>query len=309
MVIGTVSLVKNSVTLNKMQIEKIMKNNWTTKYWDTIDQLYWDPIYLGLKSIPKKLWRVTENEVILPKDSINLKSGLYTRQRKIGEQIDFLHRQEETLNHIFDITCSILPDKAIHELFLKSLNILDFGPFQSLGREVRYRYGWGEHANVTQQDGLFISDNSYCCIEIKLNAKSSPGQIAKYLSLMVWEYITHGPKENFGLLYIVPEKKKPLLWKECGLENSEINNNFMKNQDLSKMSKFIKNLYDQHPGVYSEILNKLKLNVISWSDLVIALDKMAGNLDQENAGDQTLYRLAMGLRSQIYEHEFTGVSD
>ena len=62
----------------------------------------------------------------------------------------------------------------MRELLIEPLGFEDRGPFESLGREVRDRYGWG-NKNVTQQDGLFVSPQSIVGVELKDGFRIKPG--------------------------------------------------------------------------------------------------------------------------------------
>ncbi len=83
---------------------------------------------------------------------------------------------------------------------------------------------------------------------------------------------------------------------------------FMAQQDLGKMSKFIQDLYEKHPHTYSEVISKVKLHVISWTELALKIETILSSLDQNHPGDQTLYRLLFGLRGHIHDHKYTGIS-
>ena len=161
---------------------------WNEKYWDMIVNLYETPSHMGWKRIQRKNW-VTENGMVsvLATDIAAGAHALYSREPQSDpEKIrKSLSNKEEILNHIFNFTFAIAGDPIISRLFCEPLGIDDHGPFLSLGREVLERYDLAE--NVTQQDGLFVSDNAIIGVELKLGSKSWPIQIIKYAALMVSE--------------------------------------------------------------------------------------------------------------------------
>jgi len=89
---------------------------WTKKYWDIVDQFYWTPNYLGLKSIPREQWTIEDGVVSIPRDMTNPNGPLYRRTRSGDEYWSFVRRQEETFNHIFDLAFAILPGDVVSDV-------------------------------------------------------------------------------------------------------------------------------------------------------------------------------------------------
>ena len=127
---------------------------WNSKYWDIVDDFYWVPSYLGLQSIGKKKWKEKNGLICVPSEQINRDGPIYTRARKATENVANLRGKEEILNHVFNLAFAIAGNSVVQELLVEPLEFNDQGFFESYGREVKDRYGWGE-MNVTQQDGLF----------------------------------------------------------------------------------------------------------------------------------------------------------
>lgn len=148
---------------------------WNSKYWDILDQLYWSPKYLGLRSISQKHWIKRDGLICVPEELVNKTGPLYSRQRNISDLKEYLHGSEEILNDIFDLTFSIAPDSLINDILLRPLGFEDCGPFDSIGRESATRYGWGVLDNVTQHDGLYVSKQSVVGVEMKLLSSVSCG--------------------------------------------------------------------------------------------------------------------------------------
>lgn len=87
-----------------MDRENEQPREWNAKYWDIIDDLYWNPKYLGLKSIPRKKWQISGERVSLAlADIANTSGPLYSRSRKSDDLRDHLRHQEEILNHVFNL--------------------------------------------------------------------------------------------------------------------------------------------------------------------------------------------------------------
>ena len=273
--------------------------SWTDAYWDILSNFYWTPRYLGLKSIPRKDWRVDGDWVMIPKDAVANSSGpLYTRARKFPELKSYLQGQEEILNHMFNLTFSIAADAVLTELLFQPLGFEYSGPIVRLGREIGARYGWpGE--NVTQQDGLFVSGQSIVGVELKLGSQSWPEQIAKYIALMVWEEAFGGEREDLGLLFLVPEESLPAHWSTIGLQGPMIDDSFLTRLDRRKLPKKILDLLDTRPIQVRSVISKLRLAVLSWNAFSQQISMLESRLTSRTAGDQTLVRLLSGLRVHI----------
>ena len=280
---------------------------WNEKYWDTLDQLYWTPRYLGFRSIPKDTWRKSDGWICIPEDKLNRSASLYTRDVRATDLRNFLQTQEEILNHVFDITFAIAPDRLIARAFLEPLGWSDEGPFLSVGREARQRYRWDATANNTQQDGLFVSDNSVVGVELKLTSTSSAIQVAKYAALLAWEQKLHGLKDRVGLLYIVPESALTDHWTHCGMAGRSIPPTFVQDVEAMKLPRQISGLIENERELWESTLRRMVLGVISWRDLQRCLADTRDGLDPSMPGEQTLVRLIDGFLDQLALHRHTGL--
>jgi hypothetical protein len=282
--------------------------SWNDKYWDIISNLYWTPRYLGLKSIARSHWRVDGDRISIPSELIANTSGpLYTRGRSFCETQGYLNGQEEILNHFFNLAFSIVGDEVISRLLCQPLEILDRGPFESVGREIGLRYGWRKSENVTQQDGFFVGPSSLIGVELKLGSASWAEQIAKYAALMVWEEALSGSRKSLGLLFIVPEQAILTHWSHVGLNGPAINKEFVKKLDLSKLPKKIQTLFATNPAHLDSVFDRLRLSVLSWDQFRTNSLAIEHELDSRQPGDQTLHRLLVGLRDQIEHHDHTDI--
>ncbi len=282
---------------------------WNQKYWDALDQLYWTPKYLGLSSIPQRKWRRENGWICVPEELVNKSGPLYSRGIRSADIVEHLHRQEEILNHVFDITFAVAGDQIIERLFFHPLGFQDKGPFESVGREVQTRYGWGAFGNVTQQDGFFASDKSAIGVELKLRASTWPEQIIKYVSLLAWEEQAKGHRDQLGLLFIIPETAIARHWKKCGLDGPEIDAGFLDHINREKLNRKILDLVETRRDDIASVLDRLTLNVVSWSSFLESLLQIEKELDGSKVGDQTLLRLLRGFTAQLQQHEGTGINE
>lgn len=189
---------------------------WTDKYWDAIHDLYWVPQYLGLKSIPQKQWIKTDTTVTIPRNLTNPSGPLYRRIQSGDEYRDYIRRQEEIFNHIWNIALAVLPGDVIADLFNHFLNWRADCVYSSHTGTVGKRYSALSKGNVTTPDCLLIADEVLLAIEIKFNAHTSLDQIAKYLSVLVAEEQLGLIRNRLGLLYVYPEDAKERFIKETG---------------------------------------------------------------------------------------------
>lgn len=282
---------------------------WNDKYWDIIGNIYWTPRFIGLKSISRDKWKVAGDKVVIPRDLIANSGGpLYSRARKLDDVRNYLNGQEEVLNHFFHLAFSIMGDSVVSRLLCGPLSFDDQGPFDSLGRDLARRYGWGASENVTQPDGFFLTNSSLVAVELKLGSASWAEQVAKYLALMVWEERVSGLRKNLGLLFIVPEQALTSVWQTVGLQNAVIGPEFMSGLDNDKMPDRVRALFASSPDEVRGALERMKLAAVSWSWLVSEIAAVEVSLDPARAGDQTLQRLLTGFRKQIETHDNAGIA-
>lgn len=281
---------------------------WNRTYWDIHEQLYWEPSYLGLKSIPERKLVRTDETVAIPLSETNARGPLYRRLGNAKELRQRLHGYEEILNHIFDLTFAIAPDDLINRTLVQPLGLPDGANFETLRRSLGERYGWGQ-GNTLQPDGLFVCDTLAVAVELKLDARSSPNQVMKYAALLTWEEIHGGKKLGLGLLYIVPKADLPMHWHKCGLSGPTIDAEFLAQEMKRKLPPKIAALIEKHPDKVRSTLSRMQLHAISWHqfrDLLLAEQR---GLDVTQRGDQTLFRLMNGLLAQLEVHRGTGLDE
>jgi hypothetical protein len=279
---------------------------WNQKYWDLIDQLYWTPGYMGLQSINRREWRLEGDRISVPASLVNRSGPLYSRGLRIDALVGDLHRMEEPLNQIFNLTFALAPDALIQRMFVQSLGFSDSGPFESIGRETHVRYGWNPNENITQHDALFVSATSAIAVELKLGSSTWPGQVMKYAALLAWEEMVCGPKSNLGLLFVAPERARSSHWKKCGLSSSAIDRSFMDQSWAKPLPAPIRGLMLDHRERVASVLDRLQLGFMSWPEAAARMSAFSNEISSESPGDQTLRKLIAGFLDQLIRHEMTG---
>ena len=282
--------------------------SWNQKYWDMLANIYWTRRYMGLESIPRKKWTTSKNHICFPKNEIPANAGIYVRKRAEAEQMAYLRSQEEILNHVFDLTLAIAGDAVVRRLLFRPLGFDGYGAIESLGREVKVRYGWKR--NVTQQDGFFVSAESLVGVELKLGSVTTSEQVLKYVTLMHCEEEITGTRPNVGLLFIVPNTLRDSIWEQCGISGpEEIDESYLDGEITRNLAKHMQKRIEENGESYRGLLKRLKLAVISWSDFDESMSEIVSDLNPNRAGDQTLIKLLEGFQAQLRDHDGTGIED
>jgi hypothetical protein len=145
-------------------------------------------------------------------------------------------------------------------------------------------------------------------VEIKLNAVSSPEQILKYAAVLAWEELTTGPREQLGLVYVIPEGSMARHWSKCGLEGPKIDRGFLARDWPKLPTGRVHQLLEEQPETLASVLDRISLAAITWTQLQDLLEATSATLDQRQPGDQTLYRLLNGFLAQLHAHRGTGLT-
>ena len=279
---------------------------WTHTFWDALRFYYWSLEYVGLKGIPEGEWRREGDRISIPARFLDGGSGLYVRERKQAELETKLHRHEVTLNQVLRTVLSIADDAVLSRLLGEPLRVRDPGPFERPGDGIRARYGWGPEDNEVQPDGYYIGPSSVIALETRLAAKLQPKRVLQYAALMIWEERLTGPKDELGLLFVVPGKDVGRHWTDIGLAGPGDAQAVLDHLPGMSLSPGVGGLIRDYPDHLRDVLARLRLAVISWSDLDSAISALRLELGT-GQGDGTLDRLLAGLANQIAVHEGTGV--
>lgn len=288
--------------------------SWNSKYWDILNNFYWEPSYIGLTSYSQKNEKLRKHDdgfFVLRRDlAPSYGNGpLYSRALSFPDLLAQLSGYEEILNHIFNITFAIAADSVVSKLFLAPLQIDDAGPFESIGREISERYAWGPNTNITQQDGLFVSKNSAVGVELKLGTASSNSQLVKYAALLAQEEIHQQKRLNLGLLFVVPENALSKHWTKIGLTGPKATSLILNDETfVGHLNSSIKQIVFDHRQEVAAVLDRLTLAVVSWRNLRDAVLEIRSKLDTFAAGDQTLHKLLTGFLAQLCAHKGTDLT-
>ena len=274
---------------------------WDTRYWDIANRFFWTPKYLGLRSLKHE--RLEREGRCCPRTSIG---PIYAREKTFQETRSKLLQTEEALNDIFNVAFAIAPDAAISDFFFKPIGIVDDGPFNSLGDEAPSNL-WGEK-NVTRPDGLFSSSRSLLAVELKLSAKSSIGQLVKYLFLLFCLTKQDTAKRQLGILFVVPQRRLPTFWDEVGLACPFLDESFFEKLQVKPRTGAIRYIVENHLEDIRATAIGLKLAVVSWTEFRDAISTVVQHLRQNDPGQQTLLRLLSGFRDALDQHVGTGLA-
>jgi hypothetical protein len=218
-----------------------------------------------------------------------------------------VRRQEETFNHIFDLTFAILPGDVVCDLLDQFTSVGCGHNYESLGRELFDRYSWG-NKNVTAPDGFFVARDSVLAVELKFNAITSLDQLAKYLTLFVVEELFAGKREHLDLLYIFHSNPHASFTTQTGFAPDEINGNITDTLVDAGKGQFVRKILGDNREAMNDVLERIKIHCISWADFRNALVAFAGELEN-GQGDRTLRRLIDGLATAIAEHPLSNVEE
>ena len=279
--------------------------SWDRKYWDAVDQFYWTPSHLGLVSVPKAQWGTNPEFIAVPRAAVQNGGSIYVRKGTYVVNSKRVRTLEEPLNHLFDITFSLAPTAVVGKLIHSQFGLNDAGPFLSLGREVGDRYGWGQ-ANVTQQDGLFVSPNSIVGVELKLNSQTWPEQIIKYLTLFVLEEQATGRRPYIALLYITPDDTIDAISEQIGLtREGNLCEGFIERANHKRLNTTIRRYLAEFQGEFQDMAKRLVVQHRSWQSMVTQCGAIIAGLDQRRPGDETLARLLEGFAAAVVQHHGT----
>jgi hypothetical protein len=153
---------------------------------------------------------------------------------------------------------------------------------------------------------LFVSASSAVAVELKLGAKSSPNQLLKYVPILGWEEEASGSRQQLGLLFIVPTAAIGKHWSACQFEGPTVDRSFVARFASGalhkKLSGTVRDLLQGKPEKLASVLDRVKLAVASWEDLVGCRHKIQAKLQQSHPGDQAFDLLIRGLTAQVKGH-------
>ena len=282
---------------------------WNDRYWDAISNLYWNPPYLGWSKTLKlpSRWARSESVSVPVSEIARGAHALYSRTPMSDESLrQALSSKEEILNHIFSITFAIAGDGIIRKLLLNPAGIEDDGPFRSFGKEIDSENAVAKIYQSSQPDALFVSPISILAVELKLATRSSVQQIAKYVALMLMIEEEIGVRNNLDLLFVVRHRDVEDHWMSMGLSGPSTD---AKRLIEGASNQVIRGLLLKNADRVSDLLNRLQMRVVSWSILHDDIVALLQTLDCSDVGQQTIFRLLDGFRSQLKSHMNTDIAE
>lgn len=283
--------------------------SWTKKYWQVLDHLYWSPIYLGLKSIPRKHWTIDGDMVSIPKSMTNPLGPLYRRIRSGGDYFNYVRRQEEIFSHVFDLTFGILPGDVAGEILHPFVGVTAQQDYVSLGNEVRTRYGGGKYDNVTTPDAFLVAQGAILAVELKFNAKTSLDQLAKYVMLFTAEELLQGKRNELNLLYVLNRDPLTTLRQQLGVDITSIDDALFDRLCSAAKNATVQNHLRGNEAAARSVLQRLRVHGVTWASFTDRLAEFSDSLKvRAGAGDRTLKRLIDGLVEEIRAHPLANLT-
>ncbi|MCK0104622.1 hypothetical protein [Pseudohalocynthiibacter sp. F2068] len=274
--------------------------DWTQKYWDALEQLYWTPKYLGLKSISRRHWEMTGDRVSVPAAMTNPTGPLYRRVTTGKTFPQLVRRQEETFNHIFDLTFGILDGAITNDIFCSLLGRRKNDSLKSYGRELGPEFGFPNLYSFSQHDGYFVGSNWSLAVELKFDAETSIDQLAKYLLAFSVERSVNVERKPISLIYITPNPER-LLDDAFPFPMDEIGPHLLDTILAGARSSVVKPLRG-FESIAADILDDLSLRAFSWSDMDRQLQTRISEVTDGNPEGRTVARLLQGLSNEIRNH-------
>jgi hypothetical protein len=269
---------------------------WNEKVLDNLEQVYWSPDKIGLKSI-KRQPTPDGAGFFVPKELLAGGKSLYCRGQAYPEWRPTITKKEELLNQVLEIALAIAPSSFVANVFFAPLGIRPTGRIRTIGREVGARHSEFAPVQFTQHDGLYVSDNAIVMMEMKLKARTSVEQYLKYCTLAALEEMVGGKKDHVGMIYLVPTgavmRTRRDLWLDDPGAMDQIWKDPAKFTDKSPLLRLLAN----HPEKIRTVGERLVLQIITWDDFLRAM--LQTRDDAVATGNETLENLMQGMIAQI----------
>mgnify|MGYP003630308365 CR=1 FL=1 len=281
---------------------------WFSKYWDMVDDYYWDLKKLGVQAFPKKSITHTDHGVIVPNALLDAPGrAIYRRVGTAIENLDKLHRDEVALNHALNLAFAIASSEVLVDLLFSHIGISPSGIVKSVDKDISTYFGWKRNDTITQHDGFYVADDAALGLEVKLGADSHLDQIAKYAFLLRNEEKRAKIKKDLGLLYVVPESRKGRFIERLLLHPQEMARQITSSAATATKPRLIDRAIAEDIDGYLDTIQRTKIVIISWSELHDRTIEVERSIEAVGAGNMTLKNLLAGLCDAIRSHEGTEV--
>lgn len=269
---------------------------WNDKVLDNLEQIYWSPDKIGLKSI-KRQPTPDGTGFFVPKERLAGGKSLYSRGQAYPEWRPAISKKEELLNQILEIALAIAPSSFIADVFFAPVGIRPAGRIRTIGREVGARHSEFAPHQFTQHDGLYVSDNAIVMMEMKLKARTSIEQYLKYCTLAALEELVSGKKDHVGLIYLVPTGCVLRTRKDLRLDDPEAVDQIWNDPAAFTDKSPLLRLLTNHLDEIRDVGERLVLQIITWDDFLRAMVQTRDNAAV--TGNETLENLMQGMIAQI----------
>lgn len=161
--------------------------HWNTNYYEIIQDYYWEPQHI---------------------DRAKREHPKYGNDKQV---LWHIHQMEVSLNHLLALFFSLTPRDFIHRLECSAFGSHSSADFRQVSLfELRATY----RHDPTQPDVFLVAADRCLSIEVKIDAKSSLEQVAKYALLHLDFAKRNGiPTDGSRLIYLTPRPVSQT-WKE-----------------------------------------------------------------------------------------------
>lgn len=260
---------------------------WNLEYYDQMERLYWEPKRLGCRRIVQLCDHCRK-----AKPDANLHGWGRIRER--------LARNEVPLNDLFNLFLRIAPARLPMRLFSPCFDLKGHGVALTFnGHKLQEKLSFGND-NVTQPD-IFLSEiATTLMIEIKIDARSSLLQIAKYALLAGLEEQLGGSRKDLLLLYLTPAKPFSQIWADRKHRSRDDLLCALRDYDPRRCGKpLLARYFKDNFETYRSAADRLQIAFMTFTNLVDALHQERAKLMLANDGEETLARLIDGLVAEL----------
>lgn len=242
---------------------------WPSFFYDVCAWFYWDPRKFGRVPDPDRSHGGWENV-----------------RRHLG-------RTEEPLNHILRILFAIGPNLLIAKLTERAIGESWLDSYYVVGSDFEPRYDLP--VNSTQPDFAFDGGRHFVTMEMKVDAKTSPNQLAKYLYLHAKAEQIGPAQRHHALIYIGRESWRKL-W--CDGQETSVSDRLAEAvQHIPERIGIGQVPVDAESIV--EMAARIRLGFLTYGDVVDALDSIRGSVSGAGWESEVAVRLLDGAISEI----------
>lgn len=246
---------------------------WTGHFYDICEWFYW---------VPRTFNR-------LP-DPANPERGFEAVFRRLS-------RSEEPLNYIMRILVALGPNRLVAGLTERAIGGAWDDSYRVGGRDFVARYALP--LNSTQPDFIFDGVDNFVTMEMKIGAKTSLDQLAKYLYLHAKaEQIGQKPRRH-ALVYLGPKTREALWGAERILPTHDL-----LAEALRRAPKTVgRDRVPVDPGPLEDMAGRIDLGFLSYQDVVDQLLSLRATISAAGWEAEVCTKLVDGAVHEIVERK------